>query len=278
MIDTEDHDLIIIISPISVPSLPLRVFVNPNLKHQTSNIKPQTYLRNSTLHMNIIITGANGNLGIAVTNHFLSKGFNVIATVHNEEARKEFTPNKNLFVEVADLTDEDAATAFVQNSIASHKKIDAALLLVGGFAMGSMNETKSSDIKKQFSLNFDTAYHVARPVYEHMMEQNAGRIVFVGARPALLAGAGKNMIAYGLSKSLLFKLAEYINADAKGKNVTATVIVPSTIDTPANRKSMPDADPSNWVKPEAIAQVLDFIVSDTSSVLRETVLKVYNNA
>jgi NAD(P)-dependent dehydrogenase (short-subunit alcohol dehydrogenase family) len=228
--------------------------------------------------MNIIITGANGNLGTAVTNHFLSKGHTVIATVHNEDARKELPANQNLSVGVADLTDEDAAAKFVQHAIASYKKIDAALLLVGGFAMGNIIDSKSSDIKKQFSLNFDTAYHVARPVYQHMLEQNGGRIVFVGARPALLAGAGKNMIAYGLSKSLLFKLAEYINADAKGKNVTATVIVPSTIDTPPNRKSMPDADPSNWVKPESIAEILEFVVSDNSAVLRETVLKVYNNA
>ena len=111
-----------------------------------------------------------------------------------------------------------------------------------------------------------------------MVENNFGRIVFIGARPALKAEAGKSLIAYGLSKSLLFKLAEYINADAKGKNITASVLAPSTIDTPPNRKSMPDTDPSKWVKPEALAEIMEFIVSDKSSALRETVLKVYNNA
>jgi NAD(P)-dependent dehydrogenase (short-subunit alcohol dehydrogenase family) len=111
-----------------------------------------------------------------------------------------------------------------------------------------------------------------------MKENGSGRIVFIGSRPALEAKAGKELIAYGLSKSLLFKLAEYINAEAKGKNVTATVVVPSTIDTPLNRKNMPDANPDKWVKPEALANILEFIVSDKSSPLRETVLKVYNNS
>jgi len=86
------------------------------------------------------------------------------------------------------------------------------------------------------------------------------------------------LIAYSLSKSLLFKLAEYVNEEAKGKNVTATVVVPSTIDTAPNRKSMPNANPDNWVKPEALAEILEFIVSEKGTPLRETVLKVYNNA
>jgi NAD(P)-dependent dehydrogenase (short-subunit alcohol dehydrogenase family) len=86
------------------------------------------------------------------------------------------------------------------------------------------------------------------------------------------------MVAYTLAKSLLFKFAELLNQDAKGKNVTATVIVPSTIDTPANRNSMPNANPSNWVKPQEIAGILEFIVSEQASSLREPVLKIYNNA
>ncbi len=111
-----------------------------------------------------------------------------------------------------------------------------------------------------------------------MMENNNGRIVFIGARPALQAAAGKDLLAYGLSKSLLFKLAEYINEEARGKNVTATVVVPSTLDTELNRKSMPDANPDNWVKPEAMAEILEFIISDKASPLRETIIKVYNNS
>ncbi|HEY6977354.1 MAG TPA: SDR family NAD(P)-dependent oxidoreductase [Chitinophagaceae bacterium] len=226
----------------------------------------------------VIITGANGNLGSAVTKEFLDKGYKVIATVIAEAMKNDFAPNKNLDVQVVNLTNEEEANSFVQTVINKYKRVDAALLLVGGFAAGNIAATKLDDIKKQISLNFDTAYNMTKPLYDHMVQNNSGRIVFIGARPALKAAQGKGLIAYGLSKSLLFKLAEFLNADAKGKNVTVTVVTPSTLDTPLNRKSMPDVNPDSWVKPSALAEILEFVVSDKSSVLRETVLKVYNNA
>ena len=226
----------------------------------------------------IIITGANGNLGSAVTNTFLDKGYKVVATIIAETMRSEMPAHPNLEVQVVDLGNEAATASFINRVIAKYKTVDAALMLVGGFAMGNVAATTSADIQKQFSLNFETAYHVARPLFQHMMENGNGRLVFIGARPALEATQGMNLVAYGLSKSLLFKLAEYLNAEAKGKNVVATVVAPSTLDTPLNRKSMPDTDPAIWVKPSALAELLAFVVSDASSVLRETVLKVYNNA
>lgn len=226
----------------------------------------------------VIITGANGNLGSAVTKEFLNKGYKVVATVINDAMKNDFAPHDNLEVQVVNLTSEEETNAFVRSVIEKYKTVDAALLLVGGFAMGDIAATKLDDIKKQIELNFETAYNVTRPLYAHMMENNSGRIVFIGARPALNAAQGKGLVAYGLSKSLLFKLADFLNEDAKGKNVTATVVVPSTLDTPLNRKSMPEVNPDNWVKPSALAEILEFVVNDKSSTLRETVLKVYNNA
>lgn len=226
----------------------------------------------------VIITGANGNLGNAVVKVFLQKGYKVIATVSREESRKELPAHDHLFVEAVDLTNEEKTEAFVQNAIAHHQKIDAALLLVGGFAMGKISDTKGEDLKKQIALNFETAYYVSRPLLRHMEEQQFGRLVFIGSRPALKPADGKNMVAYALSKSLLFQLAEFINSEVKGKNIVATVAVPSTLDTEINRKSMPHADFADWVKPEAMAEILEFICSDAASPLRETVLKVYNNA
>lgn len=230
------------------------------------------------MNKTVIITGANGNLGSAVTHHFLAKGYTVIATVTNEEARKSFPANENLQVAVVNLTVEAETESFVQNAIAGHKKIDGALLLVGGFAAGNIAATKSDEIKKQVSLNFDTAYNVARPLFNHMAAQGSGRLVFIGARPAIDAKAGKELLAYGLSKSLLFTLAGYLNEEAAGKNLTATVVVPSTLDTALNRRNMPEANPDNWVKPGALAELLEFLLSDRASPLRETVLKVYNNS
>jgi NAD(P)-dependent dehydrogenase (short-subunit alcohol dehydrogenase family) len=226
----------------------------------------------------VIITGANGNLGTAVTREFLNKGYQVVATVVTEAMKTEIPAEERLDVQVVDLSNETAAAGFVQNVIDTYKTVDAALLLVGGFAAGDITNTSVSDIDKQVSLNFKTAYHVTQPVFKHMLGTGQGRLVFIGARPALEASQGKNLLAYGLSKSLLFKLAEYLNAEAKGKNITATVVAPSTLDTPLNRKSMPDVDPEIWVKPAALAEILEFIVSDKNAAVRESVIKVYNNA
>jgi NAD(P)-dependent dehydrogenase (short-subunit alcohol dehydrogenase family) len=226
----------------------------------------------------VIITGANGNLGSAVTAEFLGKGYRVIATVRKEEDRTELPPHENLQVEVIDLNDESKAAGFVKHAISENTTIDAALLLVGGFAMGDIDKTTMNDIRQQIALNFETAYHITQPLFSHMMQNGKGRLVFIGARPAIEPFFGKNLLAYGLSKSLLFTLAGYLNATAKGKNITATVVAPSTLDTPINRKNMPDTDPETWVKPAVLAEILEFIVSDKSHPLRETVLKVYNNS
>jgi len=111
-----------------------------------------------------------------------------------------------------------------------------------------------------------------------MLKQNNGRIFIIGSRPGLDAKSGKGMIAYGLGKSLIFRLAELMNDEAKGTNVVITVVVPGTIDTPQNRKAIPGSDPDNWVKPEAIADIIYFYASDMAAVLREPVIKVYNNS
>lgn len=226
----------------------------------------------------VIITGANGNLGSAVTKEFLDKGYQVVATVILESMIADLSPHANLQVQVVNLTSEEETASFINAVIAQYKIVDAALMLVGGFAMGNIAATPGADIHKQLSLNFETAYYVTRPLFQHMLANGNGRLVYIGSRPAIEAAQGKNLVAYGLSKSLLFTLAGYINEEAKGKNVTATVVVPSTLDTPLNRESMPDTNPDNWVKPSALAEILEFVVSDKGSPVRESIIKVYNNA
>jgi NAD(P)-dependent dehydrogenase (short-subunit alcohol dehydrogenase family) len=226
----------------------------------------------------VIITGAAGNLGKACVERFLADGYKVIATV---------TPGKDLGYQVkghvetydADLSDEQAVSQIVSEIVSKHKTIDAALLLVGGYTSGGINETDGPTLKKMFSLNFDTAYFVARPVFLQMMKQTSGgRIVLVGARPALRPKDGSKSFAYALSKSLIFKLAEFLNAIGSGQNVTTSVVVPSTIDTPPNRQAMPNADFTAWVKAEDIAATMAHVCSEGSNAWRETVVKIYNRS
>lgn len=226
----------------------------------------------------VIITGVSGNLGQAVAKKFLDENFKVIGTVIPNDPVQLTISNPNFETAVVDLMNEDDSEKFVRSVVEKNKTIDVAVLTVGGFAMGSIAETKMADILKQYKLNFQTTYHVARPVFVQMIKQGSGRIFLPGARTGYNMKYSKGTTAYGLSKSLVFRLAELMNEEAKGKNVLTSVIAPSIIDTPQNRQSMPKSDPSDWVKAEDIANVIYFYSTDEASVLRETVLKVYNNA
>jgi NAD(P)-dependent dehydrogenase (short-subunit alcohol dehydrogenase family) len=226
----------------------------------------------------IIITGANGHLGSATVKKFLDEGYKVVAIDHSGSNLGFAGPDPNFELKAVDLGDEKAVDAFVKEAIGKYGRIDGVLLLVGGFAMGDIAATDGEAMRKMFALNFETAYFLARPLFAHMLQNGYGRLVLIGARPALKPEQGKSAVAYSLTKSMLFNLADLFNASAKGKNVVASVVAPSTIDTEINRKSMPDADPANWVKAEQIAGVLEFICSEKGDTLREPVYKVYNNA
>lgn len=224
-----------------------------------------------------IITGASGNLGKAATERFISAGHKVLATV---------TPGRTLGYETSgnvqtyqvDLTSESATNEFIQKAIAEHQRIDNALLLVGGFAPGNITATDGATLRKMMSLNFETAFFIIRPLFEHMVANKGGRIILISSKTSLINESGKNFLAYSLSKSLLVRLAEYLNAEGAPHDVVCSVVAPSTIDTPENRKSMPSADFSKWVPPSQLADSIYFLTSEAGSALREPVLKVYGKS
>ncbi len=203
-----------------------------------------------------LITGSSGNLGKAVAEKFFSAGYQVSGTVKSGEA---FAIARNGVMwedTTVDLRQEEEAAAFVAAAIRKHKSITTAVLTVGGFAAGDVNSTGVENITQQIQLNFETAYNVAKPLFMHMKQQGGGKLYLVGSVPgAKPAKAGKS-VAYGLSKSLLFYLAELLNEEGKADNITVKVIVPSVIDTPQNREAMPGADFSQWAKPAAIAGII----------------------
>lgn len=225
-----------------------------------------------------IITGASGNLGQAVVRKFITEGYKVIGTIlHNDSVSLDF-PEHRFEKMVVDLMDEKGSKEFVENVVSKYGSIDAAVLTVGGFAMGNIATTSTADIMKQYQLNFETAYNVAHPVFVQMIKQTSGRIFMIGSKPGLDGKHGKGMIAYALGKSLIFRLAELMNDETHGTNVVTAVVVPGTIDTPTNRKAMPDANFINWTKAADIANAIHYHCTSEASALREPLIKVYNNS
>jgi NAD(P)-dependent dehydrogenase (short-subunit alcohol dehydrogenase family) len=224
----------------------------------------------------IIVTGAYGNLGKAVVKKMLGLDYIVEATIGLKEDPGLY-PADNLYTQKLDLNDPEAVKQYVGNIALKYDEIEAAVLLVGGFAMGSIKETTNDDLLKMYRLNFETAYNIVRPLLNIFeKQQNGGQIVFIGSRSPLNPAEGKSSVAYALSKSLIFKLSELINAEYKNKNITSYVIAPATMDTPVNRIAMPDADFARWVPTGKVADVIAFLLSGTGKMIKESVIKIYN--
>jgi NAD(P)-dependent dehydrogenase (short-subunit alcohol dehydrogenase family) len=224
----------------------------------------------------VLVTGASGNLGTSLVEELHKDGYHIIATLGSAKEPGIFNHLPNVESYVVDLLDEEKIADFLAKI--TDKPIHAAALLVGGFMAGSIGETDLAALDKMYRINFLTAFNLVKPLITRFEAQGDGQFVFIGARPALVPEAGKNLFAYALSKSLIFELANLVNAQGKGKHISATVIVPSTIDTPINRQAMPDADPTKWVTPEAISKTIAFVLSDTGRTINEPVLKLYNQS
>ena len=225
----------------------------------------------------ILITGATGNLGKEVVNALHAEGHTLLTTYHSTQPDEAFK-QKVAYAECIDLDTESDAMDLMQKLTSQFPKLDAAILLAGGYAPGSIDQTNEDLIDQQMDLNFRTAWNIVKPMMEHFRKSGGGQFVFMGSRPAISPEAGKSSVAYALSKSLLFSLAEIINADGKKHDITASVIVPSILDTPQNRKDMPDSDFSKWVRTQDVAKTISFILSEQGQLLRQPIFKIYNRS
>lgn len=230
------------------------------------------------MHRVAIITGAAGQLGTAVIDQFIHHGYVIEGTVMNKQHQDDLSLRNGVQAAVVDLTNEEAAQQFVAGVHDRNKRIDACVCLVGGFAMGNLHDTDEAALQHMYRLNFMTAYNTLRPAFNYMKQQQFGRIVLVAAKPALEPEAAGETLAYALAKAQLVSLSRILNQEGKPYNIVTGLVVPSIIDTPANRQAMPQANFEDWVTPSAIAKQIGHLCSQNAMALREPVLKLYGNA
>lgn len=225
----------------------------------------------------VLLSGATGNLGKDVVKKLTDSGFDLHINVR-EGKTDVYNDLTNVTKYTADLSDAGQSEDFVNTAIENAGIIAAGIFLAGGFAMGKLADTVDQDLEIMITMNFFTAFHLVKPLKAHFELQGGGQFIFVGARPALIAEQGAGSFAYTLSKSMLFQMADMINAEGKSRNITASVIVPSIIDTPDNRNAMPDADFTKWIPGTDMAEAIAFLLTETGRKMRQTVLKLYNKA
>jgi NAD(P)-dependent dehydrogenase (short-subunit alcohol dehydrogenase family) len=217
----------------------------------------------------VVVTGASGALGKVVVASALARGARVAAVDHAASALKP-TPER-IELGGVDLTDATEAKRAIDAAASHFGKLDALVNIAGGFAFETVVEGDPKTWQRMHALNVLTALNASRSAIPHLTASGAGRIVNVGAMGALQAGAG--MGAYAASKAGVHRLTEALAAEWKGK-VTVNAVLPSIIDTAANRASMPNADFAKWVRPEELAEVILFLTSDAASAVTGALLPV----
>jgi NAD(P)-dependent dehydrogenase (short-subunit alcohol dehydrogenase family) len=220
----------------------------------------------------VVITGANGGLGTSVTNAFLEEGARVIG-VSLAIAASDF-PNPRFSAISAAISTGADAKALVDAVIQQAGRIDGLVHLVGGFAGGkSVAETDDATFDRMLDMNLRSAFFLFRAVLPQMRSQASGRIVAIGSKaavePAPMAGA------YAASKAALVSLIRTVAREEAAHGITANVVLPGTMDTPANRAAMPTADPSQWVQPVQVASLLVHLLSGRASQINGAVIPIY---
>ena len=216
----------------------------------------------------IAVTGGHGVLGKAVVEAALAQGCRVAVIDH---AGGHAVPDGVLELGGVDLTDPAAAQAAMDAVVARFGRLDALLNIAGGFVWQTTDDAEPA-WEKMFRLNLTTALNASRAALPHLKAVAEGRIVNVGANAAIKSTAG--MGAYAASKAGVHRLTESLAEELKDTSVTVNAVLPSILDTPQNRKDMPDADPAKWVAPSDLAAVLLFLASSASRAVTGALIPV----
>lgn len=230
----------------------------------------------------VLITGPTGGLGAAVVRAFADEGARLVLTSRKREELEAlaselmFDSDRTLLVP-ADVTNSEQVSALVQAAHERFGAIDVAVHVSGGFRAGkSVPETDLETWNFMLNLNVTSAFIVARAVLPGMLERRHGKLVFVSSRAGSQPAA--NQAAYAVSKGALEVLVRDLAEETRAHGVSVNAVSPSIIDTPPNRKAMPNADFSAWVQPESLAGVIHFLASDAARDIHGAIVPVYGNA
>lgn len=229
----------------------------------------------------VAVTGGAGNLGVAVATAFASAGAKIAfidrALGRLPEIIGELAGTDHFIAPPTDVTDSNSVSATMQEILARFGRIDALVNTAGGYRAGTpLHETPIGDWDFMLNLNARSVFVACQSVIPTMLKQGSGKIINIASRAALSGDA--NHAAYSVSKTAVVRLTESMAAELKQSGLNVNCVMPGLIDTPQNRAAMPDSDFSQWVSPEAIADVILFLASEGARAINGAAIPVYGRS
>jgi NAD(P)-dependent dehydrogenase (short-subunit alcohol dehydrogenase family) len=227
----------------------------------------------------VVITGASGNLGAAAARGFASAGARLALLDIRAEGLEALlgdlaSPASHKLLAPVDMTDEASVEKAIGEIEGELGRIDVLLNIAGGYRAGTpVHETKLKDWDFMLALNAKSAFLASREAIPHMLRRGGGKIINIGARPGLKGAA--NAAAYSASKSAVIRLTESMAGELRSEGINVNCILPGTMDTPENRKAMPDAEYEMWVPLEAVIDVVMFLASDAARAIHGAAIPIF---
>ena len=219
----------------------------------------------------VLVTGADGGLGTYVTQAFLDAGAAVVGT--SRKIRPSDFESANFTALAGEISTSSGAKSVVDRVVEHFGKLDVVAHTVGGFAGGqSIADTDDATFQRMFDLNLNCVFYILRAAVP-LLRKTSGRVIAIGSRAALEPGAGVG--AYSASKAAMVSLIRTVAVENKDAGLTANVILPGTMDTPANRKAIPNADISKWVQPASVAKLVVWLAGEAGKDVNGAVIPVY---
>ena len=220
----------------------------------------------------VLVTGANGGLGSCITQAFLDTGARVVGSSRNIQ-QSDFT-SANFVAIPAELSEGESGNALIERVVQRFRKLDVLAHTVGGFAGGqSVAQTDEATFQHMLDLNLTSLFRILRAAIPVLRKSGNGRIIAIGSRAAVEPGAGVS--AYSASKAAMTSLMKTVALENGDAGLTANVILPGTMDTPANRKAMPGADFSKWVQPANVASLVLWLAGDAAKEISGAAIPIY---